>query len=71
MEPARLLCPWNSPGKNNGVGSSSLLQGDFPDPEMEPGSPALQADSVPSEPPGNPHHEDLTPQKALPLVAFP
>ena len=48
-----------------------FLQGDFPDPEMEPGSPALQADSVPSEPPGNPHHEDLTPQKALPLVAFP
>ena len=29
MEPARLLCPWNSPGKNNGVGSSSLLQGIF------------------------------------------
>ena len=25
-----LLCPWNSPGKNTGVGSSSLLQGIFP-----------------------------------------
>ena len=24
--PARLLCPWNSPGKNTGVGSHSLLQ---------------------------------------------
>ena len=24
---ARLLCPWNSPGKNTGVGSHSLLQG--------------------------------------------
>ena len=23
---ARLLCPWNSPGKNTGVGSHSLLQ---------------------------------------------
>jgi len=23
--PARLLCPWNSPGKNIGVGSHSLL----------------------------------------------
>ena len=22
-----LLCPWNSPGKNTGVGSHSLLQG--------------------------------------------
>ena len=26
---ARLLCPWNSPGKNTGVGSHSLLQGIF------------------------------------------
>ena len=25
-----LLCPWNSPGKNSGVGSHSLLQGIFP-----------------------------------------
>ena len=25
-----LLCPWNSPGKNTGVGSDSLLQGIFP-----------------------------------------
>ena len=24
--PARLLCPWNSPGNNTGVGSHSLLQ---------------------------------------------
>ena len=28
--------------------------GDLPDPGVEPGSPALQADSLPSEPPGNP-----------------
>ena len=28
--------------------------GDLPDPGIEPGSPALQADSLPSEPPGNP-----------------
>ena len=26
MEPARLLCPWNSPGKNPGVRCHSLLQ---------------------------------------------
>ena len=26
----QLLCPWNSPGKNTGVGSHSLLQGIFP-----------------------------------------
>ena len=28
--------------------------GDLPDPGIEPGSPALQADSLPFEPPGNP-----------------
>ena len=28
-QPARLLCPQNSPGKNTGVGSHSLLQGIF------------------------------------------
>ena len=27
----------------------------LPDPGTEPGSPALQADSLPSEPPGQPH----------------
>ena len=27
--PARLLCPWNYPGKNTGVGCHSLLQGIF------------------------------------------
>ena len=26
LQPARLLCPWDSPGKNTGVGCSSLLQ---------------------------------------------
>ena len=28
--------------------------GDIPDPGIEPGSSALQADSLPSEPPGKP-----------------
>ena len=35
---------WNSPGQNTGVSSLSLLQGDRPNPGMEPRSPALQAD---------------------------
>ena len=26
-KPASLLCPWNSPGKNTGVGSSPLSKG--------------------------------------------
>ena len=28
--PARLLCPWNFPGKNTGVSCHFLLQGIFP-----------------------------------------
>ena len=27
--PARVLCPWDSPGKNTGVGCHALLQGIF------------------------------------------
>ena len=30
LQPARLLCPWNSPGKNSGVDCHSHLQGIFP-----------------------------------------
>ena len=30
--------------------------GDLPDPGMEPGSPALEADALTSEPPGKPNH---------------
>ena len=28
--PTRLLCPWDSPGKNTGVGCHALLQGSKP-----------------------------------------
>ena len=37
MEPARLLCPWSSPGKNAGVGCHSLLQGIFSKQGSNPG----------------------------------
>ena len=55
LQPTSLLCPWNSSGKNTGMGKP-LLQGDLPDPKIEPRSPALQRDSLPSEPPGNPKY---------------
>ena len=93
LQPARLLCPWDSPVKNTGVGCHALLQGIIlslgsnpglphcrwflhhlshqgsprilewvacpfsrgsPDPGIELGSPALQADSLPAELPGTP-----------------
>ena len=28
-QPTRLLCPWDSPGKDTGVGGHALLQGIF------------------------------------------
>ena len=37
LEPARLLYPWNSPGKNTRVGSHSLLQGISPAQRLNPG----------------------------------
>ena len=37
LEPARLLCPWNSAGKISGVHSHSILQGIFPTQQSNPG----------------------------------
>ena len=50
--PPRLPCPWNSSGKNTGVGCHSLLQGIFPTQGSNLG--LLQADYLPSEPSGKP-----------------
>ena len=37
LQPARLLCLWNSSGKNTGVGSHFLLHGIFPTQGSNPG----------------------------------
>ena len=45
-----LLCPWDSPGKNTGVGCHVPLQGIFLTQGLNPclsAAPALQADSLP------------------------
>ena len=52
---ARLLCWWNSPGKNTGEDSHSFFQGTFWTQRLSPRlllSLALHADPLPSEPPG-------------------
>ena len=50
--PSRLLCPWDSPDKNTGVGGHALLQGTFP---TQGASPLMSlAGSLPSVPPGKP-----------------
>ena len=97
-----LLCPWDSPGKNTGVGCHALLHrtfpthgsnpvplhcrhilyhlshqgspehwsgslipssGDLPDPGIELGPPALQADSLPAELPRRPQYHSYTESK--------
>ena len=55
QEPARLLCPWDSPGKNAGVAAMPSSRGSS-GPVIEPRFPALQVDSVPSEPQGEPRN---------------
>ena len=44
QQPSMVLCPWDFPGKNTGVGCHFLLQGIFPTKELNPHlfmSPAL------------------------------
>ena len=48
LRPHGLYNPWNSPGQNTGVGTIPS-PADLADPGIELGSPALQADSLPTE----------------------
>ena len=68
--PARLLCPWDSPGKNTGVGCHAFLQGIFliQGSETWSGSPALQADSLPFESLGVCWHFKLMPWNNIYLI---
>ena len=52
-----LYSQWNSPGQNSpGVGGEPFLSPrDHPNPGIEPKSPALQADSLPTELSGKPY----------------
>ena len=57
LQSPRLLCLWDSPGRNTGVGCHFLLQGIFPTQESNLcllHSLHWQVDSLPLAPPGNP-----------------
>ena len=54
LYPARLLSPWGFSRQEYWNGLPCPPPGDLPNPGTEPRSPALQADSLPSEPPGKP-----------------
>ena len=62
MLPARLLCPWDSPSRNTGLGSHFLLQGIFPTQGLNPHLLSLmrwQPRSLPQVPPGKPQGQEL------------
>ena len=54
LQPARLLCPWGFSRQEYWSGLPCLPPGDLPTSGVKPRSPALQADSLPAEPPGKP-----------------
>ena len=55
LQPVQLLCPWDSPGKNTGVGCRFLLQGIFPTQGWNLHLLHWQVGSLPRAPPGNPY----------------
>ena len=54
LQPARLLCAWGFSRQEEWSGLPCHLPGDLPNPGIEPRSPVLQEDSLPSELPGKP-----------------
>ena len=54
LQPARLHCPWGFSRQGYCSGLPCPPPGDLPNPGIEPRSPALQGDSLLSEPPGKP-----------------
>ena len=55
-KPTRLLCPWDSPGKDTEVGCHSLLQGISSTQGLNAGFLHWQVGPLLSEPPGKPAH---------------
>ena len=51
LQPTRLLCPWGFSRQEYWSGLPCPPPGDLPNPGIEPRSPTVQADSLPSEPP--------------------
>ena len=54
LQPTRLLCLWDFPGRNTGVGFHFLLQGIFPTQESNPCLLHWQVDSLPLSHLGSP-----------------
>ena len=67
LQPHGLYSSWYSLGQNTGMGKPFPSPGDLPNPGIEPRSPTLQADSLPSKSQGKPMktREELKKEKRL------
>ena len=61
LKPARILCPWDFPDKNTGVGCHFLLQGIFLIQGLNPHLLHWQVGSLPLSHQGNPPHQQVEP----------
>ena len=52
LQPARFICPWRFSRQEYWSGLPFSSSGYLPNPRIEPRSPALQVDSLPTKPPG-------------------
>ena len=74
LQHTRLLCPWGFSRQEYQSGLPCPPLGDLPNPGIKPRSPALQADSLPAEPPGkhkNPGVGSLSLLQGLSLLPSP
>ena len=68
LKPARILCSWDSPGKNTRVGCFVLLQGIFPMQGSNPGFPHFR--QILYRLSHQPFHSPLSPSSRGSLVAL-
>ena len=59
LQPTRLLCPWDSPGKKPGASCHFLLQRIFPTQGSNPGLLHWQVNSLPLSHQGSPVYDSL------------
>ena len=68
LQPTRLLCPWGFSRQEHWSGLPCPSPGDLSNTGIEPGSPALQADSLLSEPLGKPKNTGVGSLSLLQMI---
>ena len=69
LQPARLLCPWDSQGRNTQSGLRFPSPGDLPDVGIKPTSPALGGRFLTREPPGDSTEQCVVPVSGRVVVS--